>query len=445
MPQLGEITAFTIATPDLEVSLQFYKMLGFREVMRADWPFPWIQVTDGVVLIMLRKDPKPYMALTYYTKEIDKVAKDLVKKGITFTQKPGAKDMVKRYLFTSPDGCNISLVGMIDGFTKPAGKGMLHMPQEDYFRPEKYPNKAIGLFGEFAQPVKDIDASMAFWKLLGFDSVSEFTSPYRWAIMTDGLAVVGLHESAHFNAPAITYFAADMQLRINRLKANGLQNYKEQGGGNVALTTPEEQQIFLFQLGGDAAEVDKSSPLDGLTQVEIETERLLLRELNPEIMEQVFTSFEDDEIVSFLGLTTENELETEKNNFAQGLTSYRSSFKAFLLVEKASGRIIGRAGFHTWAKQHSRAELGYHISNDADKNKGYMKEALAAIIDFGFTNMRLNRIEALLSKENTPSLRLVQGFGFTEEGLLRSHYFKNNRMEDSAVFSLLQSEYKPGK
>jgi hypothetical protein len=52
-PVLGEITAFTISTTDLEKSLACYKLLGFSELFRADWPFPWIQITDGVILILL--------------------------------------------------------------------------------------------------------------------------------------------------------------------------------------------------------------------------------------------------------------------------------------------------------------------------------------------------------------------------------------------------------
>jgi catechol 2,3-dioxygenase-like lactoylglutathione lyase family enzyme len=54
-PILGEVTAITITTPDLEKSLEFYKKLGFTEVMRMDFPFPWIQVSDGALLMMLRK------------------------------------------------------------------------------------------------------------------------------------------------------------------------------------------------------------------------------------------------------------------------------------------------------------------------------------------------------------------------------------------------------
>ena len=439
-PILGEITAFTIATPDLEASLAFYQRLGYSELFRADWPFPWIQVSDGVVLIMLRKDPKPYIALTYYVKKIDAVVKDLEKKGIQFREKPKPKDMVKRYLMTSPDGLNITLVNIIDGFSQPKGPGMLQMPQEDYMKPEKYVNKVCGLYSEFAHPVADLEKSLAFWELLGFTAISRFTSPYPWAIISDGLSIAGLHQSSHFSGPAITYFAADMADKIISLKQHGLTNYHEDGPG-IVVTTPEKQQIFLYQLGMVAH--DKNKAPHTLHQVIIETPRLFLKELSPEIMKEIFTYFSDKEAMLHLGLSSAEELETKRDNFQKGMTTYRTSFKTFVMVEKETGKAIGTCGFHNWFSQHSRSEMGYRITDDSTLRKGFMTEAVKALVKYGFEEMKLNRIEAFTGSGNTASIRILKGLGFVEEGTLRSHYCNNGKMEDSICFAMLHSEYVP--
>ena len=248
-PILGEITAFTITTPDIDASFALYKQLGFSEVFRADWPFPWLQISDGAILIMLRKDPNPYIALTYYVREIDKVAADLERKAIDFSFRPKDTDMLKRYVFQSPDRLNISLVSIMEGFSQPPGPTMLRMDQKDYFNPEKYVNKTCGMFGEFAHPVTDLDNSIAFWGLLGFSAVSRFTSPYPWAILSDGLSVVGLHQTKHFSQPTITFFAADMKEKINKLKEHGLTDYTAQGEANITINTYEKQKINLFKMG----------------------------------------------------------------------------------------------------------------------------------------------------------------------------------------------------
>ena len=249
-PLLGNVSAITIASPNLEQSLAYYQRLGFKEVMRFDFPFPWIQVSDGALLMMLRKDPNPYIALTYYVKDIQTIVAMLESKGIAFTSRPGPNDMIKRYVFQSPDGLNISLVEIMDGFNQPPGPTMLGMQQEDYFKPETYTNKTCGMFGELAQPVKDLGASIAFWELMGYKTLSKFEAPYNWAIMSDGLCVVGLHQSTHFSYPAITFFAADMKEKIEKLRAAGLENYTTHSPGNIMLTTPEQQHVFLFSMGG---------------------------------------------------------------------------------------------------------------------------------------------------------------------------------------------------
>ncbi len=70
-----------------------------------------------------------------------------------------------------------------------------------------------------------------------------------------------------------------------------------------------------------------------------------------------------------------------------------------------------------------------------------MGEALEAIIDYGFKFLNLHRIEALVGKENIPSLRLMEKNNFIREGVLREHYYVAGKFEDSILFSKLREEY----
>ncbi len=435
-PLLGEISALTINTQDLDKSLQFYKKLGFRETFRADWPFPWIQVTDDTLLIMLRKADENYLALTYYVADIQPLVKELEGKGIKFASKPTKTDKIKRYLIESPDGMKISLVEMIQGFKKPEGKDMLHMNAEDYFKPETYTNKTAGMFGELAHNVKDLQLSIIFWQKLGFRLLSQYNTPSKWAIMSDGISIIGLHENATFDKPAITFFAADMVRKLAALKNNELPGIEQQSKGNAQVETPEGQLIFLYQLGG-IQETEKPFPE---TQV-IETERLLLKMYTPEIMNELFEHYTDEEIIKFHGYTTEEELETERMKWKGGMTTYRISFRGFIMFEKATGKRIGLSGFHNWYDMHKRAEIGYALKSSEFYGKGYMKEALKPIIAHGFNEMNLNRMEAFVGPNNIASQRLVLGAGFTKEGQLRQHFFVNGIYDDSICYGLLRSEY----
>lgn len=247
--KLGEVTAFTITTTDLEKSLNYYQRLGFSKLFRTDFPFPLIQISDGALLIMIREDKNPYIALTYYVREMDAVVSELEKEGIALKQIPTPSPMIKRYLINTEEGANLTLVSFGEGFVQPEGKTLLTISPSDYSKPEMYTNKICGLFGEYALPVNDLDRSVSFWEKLGFKMLSKKTSPYPWAILSDGLAIVGLHQSKEFANPTITFFASDMKEKIESLKNNGLTNFTELGGSNIVLNTPEGQKINLFKLG----------------------------------------------------------------------------------------------------------------------------------------------------------------------------------------------------
>lgn len=174
----------------------------------------------------------------------------------------------------------------------------------------------------------------------------------------------------------------------------------------------------------------------------IETDRLYLKELTPELYDYMFENWSDQEIMAYLGNPSEADFELEKQKYIKGLTSFYLSFKSFAMVEKESNRIIGRIGYHTWKAAHERAEIGYGLYYEEAKQKGYMKEAMKAILIHGFEHMKLNRVEAFVSPLNIPSIKLIDHYGFTKEGLLRQHYGKNGVTEDSAVYGLLKSEYE---
>ena len=69
-----------------------------------------------------------------------------------------------------------------------------------------------------------------------------------------------------------------------------------------------------------------------------------------------------------------------------------------------------------------------------------MKEALQWAVHYGFNTMNLHRIEAFVGRNNTPSLKLLNGLGFQYEGTLREHYMVNGVPDDSLVYGLLKQE-----
>lgn len=173
----------------------------------------------------------------------------------------------------------------------------------------------------------------------------------------------------------------------------------------------------------------------------IETKRLILKGLSPGEMKSVFENFSKAEIKKILGHRSEEDYLKEEHKHKNGYSSYNRSFILFLITDKASDTIIGRCGIHNWNAEHRRAEIGYVMEDERYKRKGLMSEALEAVIEYGFCQLHLNRMEALVSAVNIPSLRLMEKNNFIREGLLRQYFYAPDQYEDSVLFSKLYHEY----
>jgi ribosomal-protein-alanine N-acetyltransferase len=175
----------------------------------------------------------------------------------------------------------------------------------------------------------------------------------------------------------------------------------------------------------------------------LETERLMIQLLTPEYYDYLFNHCSKEEAMQYIGWVDDKDYETDYKKYTTGgFVTWRSSFLFFLMRDKVSNRLLGRVAYHNYQAMHKRSEIGYNINNEEDKNKGYMKEALKAILIYGFEQMGLNRVEAFIGPDNKPSRRLVEGYGFVIEGQLRQHFCYDDVLHDSVVYSLLASEYE---
>jgi RimJ/RimL family protein N-acetyltransferase len=71
-----------------------------------------------------------------------------------------------------------------------------------------------------------------------------------------------------------------------------------------------------------------------------------------------------------------------------------------------------------------------------------MQEALGALLDFGFGELDLNRIEADIDPRNSASARTLERLGFTKEGYLRERWIVGEEVSDTAIYGLLRREWR---
>lgn len=170
------------------------------------------------------------------------------------------------------------------------------------------------------------------------------------------------------------------------------------------------------------------------------TDRLILIKITPAVIHHLFDNKNKAGIIDFFGVD-ETGFEKFREMHERGMETHKISLCFFLLVDKQTGLPIGECGFHTLNSSHNRAELFYLLRNESDKQKGFMSEALARVLEYGFTELNLHRVEALVASSNIPSIKLLKKFGFSFEGTMREDYVVNGKNEDSDCYSLLKWEW----
>jgi ribosomal-protein-alanine N-acetyltransferase len=113
------------------------------------------------------------------------------------------------------------------------------------------------------------------------------------------------------------------------------------------------------------------------------------------------------------------------------------------ITRRADDALIGAIGLEI-NQQHARAEAGYWIGKPF-WNQGYCTEALKAVIEFGFQELGLNRIQACHFGDNPASGRVMQKAGMTYEGCRRQHVKRLGAFKDLEGYSILRSEYEQSR
>lgn len=104
-------------------------------------------------------------------------------------------------------------------------------------------------------------------------------------------------------------------------------------------------------------------------------------------------------------------------------------------IRNKKGQIIGAIGLHD--RDDDKAELGYWIGIPY-WNKGYVTEAAKAIIDFGFDELKLNKIFATHFPHNPASGRIMEKVGMKKEAVLIKEVKKDGEYFNLVRYCILK-------
>jgi ribosomal-protein-alanine N-acetyltransferase len=111
------------------------------------------------------------------------------------------------------------------------------------------------------------------------------------------------------------------------------------------------------------------------------------------------------------------------------------------ITQKPDDRVLGSVSLTGIDRYHRRAGIGYDLARE-HWGRGIAREAVRAVLDFGFGTLGLHRIDAQTIADNHESVRLLRALGFTQEAALREFSLEDDGVfHDSTIWSLLDREF----
>ncbi len=170
----------------------------------------------------------------------------------------------------------------------------------------------------------------------------------------------------------------------------------------------------------------------------ITTDRLVLKDFNKDNLDDLFEIYGDDETMKFNTMTAFSNVEEliSKLDFNRGRINLIDKLGIFL-----NEKLIGTCGF-SWFNAGKDCIVSYDLNKNF-WNKGYTTEVVRALTRFGFDDLKLRRIIAIVFSGNEASERVLEKCGYVKESLLTNSVLIKGEYRDEYLFS--NTNYTPAQ
>jgi catechol 2,3-dioxygenase-like lactoylglutathione lyase family enzyme len=233
---LGRFLELSLATPDIQASLDFYIKLGFSQAEVGEaWPHPYAVVTDGRIYLGLHQAAIPAPSMTFVRPGLLKHLDALEDLGLQFEFRRLGNDVFNEVGWFDPSG---QLIRLVEARTFSPSKRVV----TDTSR--------CGYFLEIALPTPDRDASKAYWEQFGFVGIDESEDRLPHVSCTSDYVNLGLYDPSHLRRSTLRFETEDVGGTLARLAEVGISPSGEiplplRHGPAAVLIAPEGTPILL--------------------------------------------------------------------------------------------------------------------------------------------------------------------------------------------------------
>lgn len=178
------------------------------------------------------------------------------------------------------------------------------------------------------------------------------------------------------------------------------------------------------------------------TPITLHTTRLTLRFLRADDAAALYPIFADQEAMRYWSSTAWTDPAQADAHIETALAGCRAGSTLSLAITVTGEDVaIGVCRLYAFSTQNRRCDIGYMLSRDR-WGKGYMQEALAALIDHAFGPLDLLRIEADIDPRNRASATLLERLHFVHEGHMRQRWLVGGELCDTDFYGLLRQDWE---
>jgi ribosomal-protein-serine acetyltransferase len=130
-------------------------------------------------------------------------------------------------------------------------------------------------------------------------------------------------------------------------------------------------------------------------------------------------------------------LESQRAWVASKVDAFEQGTEFEFVIASNAGEYLGGCGLNRIDVLNRRANLGYWVKSSA-RGRGYATAATRLLVDWGFANTDLERLEVIISTSNLPSLRVALKAGAMREGILKKRLLLNGEWHDAVMHSFVR-------
>ena len=173
--------------------------------------------------------------------------------------------------------------------------------------------------------------------------------------------------------------------------------------------------------------------------MQLQTDRLILRTPRPEDAEHYTAIHNSEFVLRFNAMQP-----TTKERMEKAIQDPEYAKTALYLEEKASGNVIGAIFLEEDSLRYGVASMGLsYMMAESYARKGFMKEAMQAVLRHLFEMEHLECVSARVFAPNTASRALLRSLGFRENGIIpRCVKGYGNIVFDDVIHTLLQEDFQ---